>query len=396
MNQAEPAVELPRTVPDLLAAARALAGLDDFGDLHFMKGLSVLIDGFGSEARLSAIGDQLAYGGVLNMLVNKLRYVRDVKAHPQILDEAITRPIIILGLPRTGTTKLQRILSADPQAQGMLYWKMMNPAPLPSEQPGNPQGRIEAAQAAVAMLTEQFPGFIARHPTEALQPDEEVLLMQGSFEHEVTWLFARSPSFYDYALSCDPRPKYRYLRSQMQYLQWQDGGARGRHWVLKSPCHTGFVDTLLETFPDAVLVHCHRDVNGLLPSIAGLVEEMRRIHSDHVDRKVLGEEMLDYFGRGMDRYLQKREKLEPDRILHVRYQDVIDDALGVVRRIYARAGLALTGETAKRIADWEAQRPAHYLGTYRYAAADYGYGPDTINRRFAEYNRRFSAYITPA
>lgn len=396
MNQAAPAAELPRTVPDLMAAAAALAGLDDFGDLHFMKGLSVLIDGFGNEARLSAIGEQLAYGGVLNMLVNKLRYVRDTKAHPEILDEPIARPIIILGLPRTGTTKLQRILSADPQAQGMLYWKMMNPAPLPDEQPGHPQGRIEAAQAAVAMLGEQFPGFIARHPTEALQPDEEVLLMQGSFEHEVTWLFARSPSFYDYALSCDPRPKYRYLRSQMQYLQWQDGGARGRHWVLKSPCHTGFVDTLLETFPDAVLVHCHRDVNGLLPSIAGLVEEMRRIHSDHVDRKVLGEEMLDYFGRSMDRYLERTRTLDPQRILHVRYDEVLDDALGMVQRIYGRAGLVLSEQTAALIRDWEVQRPPHYLGAYTYSAAEYGYGPDTIDRRFAEYNRRYGDFITPA
>ena len=113
MNQAAPAAELPRTVPDLMAAAAALAGLDDFGDLHFMKGLSVLIDGFGNEARLSAIGEQLAYGGVLNMLVNKLRYVRDTKAHPEILDEPIARPIIILGLPRTGTTLVERLLTRN-------------------------------------------------------------------------------------------------------------------------------------------------------------------------------------------------------------------------------------------------------------------------------------------
>lgn len=392
MNQAP--AELPTTVPDLLAAARATAGLQDFGDPHFMQGLTILIDGFRNEARLNALGEQLAYGGALNMLINKLRCVRDVKAHPEILDEKITRPIVILGLPRTGTTKLQRILSADPQAQGMLYWKMMNPAPFPDEQPGQPQGRVEAAQAAVAMLSENFPGFIARHPTEALQPDEEVLLMQGSFEHTVSWLFARSTRFYDYAMSCDPRPQYRFLHSQMQYLQWQDGGARGRHWVLKSPCHTGFIDTLLETFPDAVLVHCHRDVNQLLPSIAGLVEAMRRIHSDHVDRQVLGAEMLDYFGRGMDRYLDKRGQLAPDRILHVRYEDVLDDALGVVRRIYDRAGLVLTAEAAKRITEWEEQRPPHYLGSYSYSAADYGYGADTINRRFAEYGERFRDYIT--
>ncbi len=387
------AAVLPKTVPELLAAARAMAGLDDYGDPQFMSGLGVLIKGFREEAELSAIGEQMAYGGVLNMLVNRLRYVRDVKAHPEILDEQIVKPIIVLGLPRTGTTKLQRILSADPQAQGMLYWKMMNPAPFDDEEPGNPKGRIEAAQAVVAMLTEQFPGFIARHPTEALQPDEEVLLMQGSFQCVVTWLFARTTSFYDHVMNGDPRPLYQYLRGQMQYLQWQDGGARGRGWVLKSPCHTGLIDNLLETFPDAVLVHCHRDVNQLLPSIAGLVEEMRRIHSDHVDRKVLGEEMLDYFGRSMDRYLELRDRLPPDRILDVRFDEVTDQALDVVRRIYARAGRVLTPEAARLIEAWEEERPAHYLGTYRYSAEDYGYAPGVIDQRFAAYGERFHPYI---
>lgn len=393
MTEAVAAPEIPRTVPDLLAAARAMAGLEDFGDPHFMKGLSVLVEGFRNEAGLSATGEQMAFGGLLNMLVNKLRYVRDVKRHPEILEEKIARPIIILGLPRTGTTKLLRILGTDPQAQAMTYWRMMNPAPFPDEVPGDPRGRIEAAQAAVAMLTERFPGFIARHPTEALQPDEEVLLMQGSFEHVVTWLFARMPSFYDHAMNGDPRPQYRFLHGQMQYLQWQDGGARGRSWVLKSPCHTGFVDVLLETFPDAVLVHCHRDVNGLLPSIAGLVEQMRRIHSDHVDRRLLGEDMLTYFGRLMDRYLELREKLHPDRIIDVRYDEVLHDAVGVVRRVYERIGRTLTQEDARRIAAWEAERPPHYLGHYTYAAADYGYGPDTIDRRFAAYNARFADFI---
>ncbi|WP_022978223.1 sulfotransferase family protein [Nevskia ramosa] len=394
MTETIEAAVLPKTVPELLAAARAMAGLEDFGDLSFMKALEVLIAGFREEAQFSAMGEQLAYGGVINMLVNRLRYVRDVKAHPEILDEKIVKPIVVLGLPRTGTTKLQRILSADPQAQGMMYWKMMNPAPFPDEEPGNPKGRIEAAQAAVAMLTELYPAFVARHPTEALQPDEEVLLMQGSFDCVVTWLFARSTSFYDHVMNEDRRPVYQYLFSQMQYLQWQEGGARGRGWVLKSPCHTGLIDILLETFPDAVLVHCHRDVNKLLPSIAGLVEEMRRIHSDHVDRKVLGDEMLDYFGRSMDRYLELRDQLPSDRILDVRYEEVVDNALDVVRRIYERAGRTFTPETAQLIGAWEEQRPPHYLGHYSYSAADYGYASDTIDRRFAAYGERFRRYIT--
>src|SRR5690606_17726786 len=185
----------PRTVDGLLAAAQSVAGLDDFGDRYFLKGLNVLVNGLEKEALLNEMGVQINFGGIINLLVNRLRYVRDVKQHPEILEEKIVQPIVILGLPRTGTTKLQRILSADPQVQSMLYWRTINPAPFPGEQPGNPAARIETALAVEKMLAEQFPGWMARHPTEALEPDEELHLMQGSFEGLVSWLFARMPSY---------------------------------------------------------------------------------------------------------------------------------------------------------------------------------------------------------
>ena len=269
---------------------------------------------------------------------------------------------------------------------------MMNPAPFPGEEPGNPAGRIAAAREAVKMLTEQFPGFVARHPTEAEVPDEEVLLMQGSFQCVVTWLFARMPSFYDFAMSTDQRPLYDFLRGQMQYMQWQQGGARGRSWVLKSPCHTGVIDTLLEVFPDAVLVHCHRDVQVCMPSMSGLTEEMRRVHSDEVDRSVIGPEMLDDFGRMMDRYLKIRDTLPADRILDVHYRDIVDDVGGVVRRVYEKAGREADPATIGAAEQFVEGRQQHYLGQYSYSAADYGLSADSIGQRFAEYRRRFADF----
>lgn len=396
MNQivepAAAAAAVPGTVPEIMAAARQMAGLEDFGDTRFIGALSRLVEGFRNEAQLSPLGEQLAYGGLVNMLVNRLRYVRDVKVHPEILREKIDRPIVILGLPRTGTTKLQRVLSTSAQALPMLYWRMMNPAPFPDEEPGKPVGRIQAARDAVGMLTEHFPGFVARHPTEAEVPDEEVLLMQGSFQCVVTWLFARMPSFYDFSMSTDPHPLYDYLHGQLQYMQWQQGGAQGRSWVMKSPCHTGFVDTLLKVFPDAVLVHCHRDVQKVLPSMAGLTEEMRRVHSDRVDRLVIGREMLDYFGGMMDRYLTIRDTLPPGRILDVRYEDITGDLAQVIARIYTQAGRALDAETMRSAAQFEEARPQHYLGTYTYALADYGLTAEMIRERFAAYQKRFAEF----
>ena len=392
MTQTPAASDIPKTLQGVMEAARSLAGLDDFGETHFVDALSRLLHGFAHEARLSPLGEQLAYGGVVNMLVNRLRYVRDVKVHPEILRERIERPIVILGLPRTGTTKLQRILSTSPQALPMMYWRMMNPAPFPDEEPGKPIARIQAARDAVQMITEKFPDFVARHPTEAEVPDEEVLLMQGSFQCVVTWLFARMPSFYDFSMSTDPVPMYRFLHGQQQYMQWQQGGAQGRSWVMKSPCHTGVLDSLLKVFPDAVLVHCHRKVEEVIPSMSGLTDAMRGIYSDRVDRKIIGPEMLDYFGTMMDRYLQVRETLPADRVLDVHYKEIVHKANDVIARIYERAGRTLDAETLREVAQFEEARPQHYLGAYSYTASDYGLDQDMARTRFEAYRRRFTQF----
>ena len=235
MSVSTEAVKMPTTVDGLLNAAAQEAGLSDFGDTYFLTGLTRFVE--------AAMGEQMVYGGIIKLLVNRLRYVQDLKDHPEILDEKIVKPIVILGLPRTGTTKLQRVLSAGPQVQRMDYWRITNPAPFPGEELGNPAGRIEAAKAVENMLATQFPGWMARHPTEALEPDEELHLMHGSFECMISWLFARVPSYYEHISHCDQVPMYQHLYNQMQYLQWQDGGARERPWIMKSPVHTRALDS---------------------------------------------------------------------------------------------------------------------------------------------------------
>ncbi|WP_293371873.1 sulfotransferase [Nevskia sp.] len=379
----------PKTVDGLLAAAAATAGLDDFGDRHFITGLTRFIDDLPAHGRLNAMGEALIYGGTINILVNRLRYVRDVGLHPEILAEKIVKPIIVLGLPRTGTSKLQRVLSADPGVQRLDYWRLINPAPFPDEEPGNPKGRIDAALAVEQMFATQYPGWMARHPTEALEPDEELHLMHGSFECMISWLFARAPNYYDYISHCDQLPMYQHLHRQMQYLQWQDGGARGRPWIMKSPVHINALPELLATFPDAVLVHCHRDLQKVLPSFASLIEEARKIASNHVDPKVVGAEMFDYWATALDRYLIAREALAEDRIMDVPFEDVVGDIVEVIGRIYARAGRTLTPEAVAAFRDYDRTRPEHHWGTYSYSAASYGYTPELIDRRFAAYRERF-------
>ena len=373
----------------MAAATEATGGLKDFGDPSFRKGLAVLVKAYAEEARLNALGEQMVYGGINRLLSNRLRYVRDIGLHPEILAERIEKPIVILGLPRTGTSKLHRAMSADPGVQRLDLWKQMNPAPFPGEVPGQPTARVEAALGVEQLLTNLFPGFMARHPLEANEPDEELHLMEGSFDCMLSWVFSRVPSFRDHVDVCDPRPTYRWLHAMLQYLQWQDGGGRGRPWIMKSPVHIGALSLLLETFPDATIVHCHRDPRKIIPSFASLITEARRISSDVVDPVEVGRDMFDYWALQLDRYLPVRAQLAADRILDVQFDEIRQDVMDVIARIYRKAGHPLTAEAMAACKAYDERRPEHHFGTYEYRPEDHGLDLDEIDRRFATYRHQF-------
>lgn len=381
--------ELPTDLDGLLAVARQQAGLSEFGDTEFLKGLSILLDALPREANLNATGKQMVYGGIIRLLTNRLRYAEDVRKHPEILDEKIVKPIIITGLPRTGTSKLQRVMSADPQVQRLDFWKELFPAPFPDEEPGNPQGRIDAALQMETALSENFPGWMARHPMEAQEPDEELHMMEMAFDSIISWLFARTPSFYDYVASSDQRGSYKVTHQMLQYLQWQDGNTQGRPWIMKTPVHLGSMPMLLETFPDAIIVHCHRDPRDVIPSFASLIEEGRKIGSDTVDPVEIGRDVFAYWADQMDRNLQARESLPADRILDIDYLDIVKDVNSVIEKVYAKADRTLTAESLAAFNNYEGRRPKGYWGTYEYTPEQFGLSLDDIDARFATYRQQF-------
>lgn len=386
-NVAPPA--FPHDAEGLLAAARSETGLDDFGDMHFLKGLRALTEALEKEARLNAVGEQMVYGGCIRLLCNRLRYQADIKKHPEILKQKVRAPIIILGLPRTGTSKLQRVMSADPGVQRLEFWRTLFPAPFPGEVPGNPQPRIDAALEFEQTLASAFPGWMARHPMEALEPDEELHLMDMSFECMISWLFSRVPSYFDYFSAADPRPTYDILYRMLQYLQWQEGGNESHPWILKSPVHLGDLPTLMDTFPDAVLVQCHREPRAIIPSFASLIEEGRKMGSDSVDPLEIGQDMFNYWADQMDRCLEVRKSLPEGRILDIQFEDTVNDVVSVIKRIYHSAGREVTPEAIAAFKDYENRRPDKYWGSYSYNAEDYGLNLEEIDRRFAKYRHQF-------
>ncbi len=379
----------PLFAEDLLEAATMETGLEDYGDRSFVEGLTVFADALRTEAGLHRIGHMITAGDIVRMLINRLRYQRDIGRHPEILDERVVAPIVVTGLPRTGTSKLQRMMAADPGAQRLDIWRLLNPAPFPGEQPGAPQPRINYALGVEHQLTSQFPDFMARHPTEACEPDEELLLMEMTFQSVVSSLRTRVPSFRKFVNARSPEPMYAFVKEMLQYLQWQDGGGRGRPWILKSPAHLGNIPLLLKTFPDATIVHCHRDPRVIIPSFASLLEAGRRMGSDNVDPHQVGTDTLEYWAAQMRCNVADRDTVDPARIIDVSYERIRDDATSVIAEVYSRAGREITPEAAAAFGEYEQRRPEGYFGNHNYTAEQFGLTDERIDAEFVEYLQRF-------
>ena len=375
----------------VLAAASQATGLDDYGDPGFVEGLSVYLESLRTESRLSAQGAAMHYQDIVRILSNRLGFQRDLKQHPEILDEPIIKPIIILGLPRTGSSKLQRMLASDPGAQRLDMWRLQFPAPFPGSKGVSPDPRIAMSEQIEAALISQFPEVMARHPMESHEVDEELWLLEMSFESLMTSIKTYAPKHRAWVEGHSQRNAYAYMRSLLQYLQWQDGGGiRGnRLWILKCVTHIGELPTVLETFPDATIVCTHRDPRKVITSFASLMDLVWKMYSDHVDSHELGNDFNQFWAKQTEKYIDACHTVEAGRILDVYFDDIQDRPDAVIADIYAHAGRELTLEARQAIAGYVARRPKNHFGAYQYKMEDYGLSNAKIEKAFANYMEKY-------
>jgi len=375
---------LPLERDALMSAAVATTGLDDWGDdTGFIDSLDVLLGDMRNTADLNEIGVASQVQDVMRLLVNRLGFTRDVREHPEILDEEVVPPIVILGLPRTGTSKLQRTIASDPGIQRLEVWRLLNPAPMP----GDPQTRIAIGEQFEAMLR-QVPAFMAAHPMEAHEPDEDLWLMEMTFDAPVPSHRLHLPNHRQW-IADRQDTAYAYMRTALQYLQWQDGGGRDRPWVLKSPMHIGQVAILYDLFPDATFVQCHRDVYTVLGSYCSLIEVARAMNCDQVDLTSLGPDFAQFWGAYTARNLAARAAIPGLNIYDVAFEQIRDDIDGVVAEIYRRAGRTVTPEAQAAFDVYNARRPSGHFGAHEYDPSRWGVTPGLVHECFDAYHAAF-------
>ena len=396
-------------VDALLAAAAAETGLSDFGEDisaagdRFREGLGHYLEDINAEIAAAPHGLEPQRMFVHKALVNRLRLHEDLRRHPEIADEPVDDPIYLIGLPRTGTTKLFRMLSVDPGVQRLAWWQALNPAPLPGAGPGvgtgEPDPRIAVAHEYESAMSQHFPEFWAMHAMATEGAEEDLILQEYSFQ--TPFLAVRSgahPTYLPWLQATDPehRAAYRYSRLLLQYLQWQDpanrSGARGRPWVLKNVAVFGNLPTLLETHPRAVLIQCHRDPRVAVASMLKLFELVRAAFTLRTDFDLVehGQAFLRFFAGQAQRNVEQRTALGPDvPIIDVHYQDIRRDPFAVMRRIHELRGTEFTPDALDAAKRWDAENPQHRFGRVEYSLDRYGLTADGVADAFRPYIDHF-------
>lgn len=372
------------TLKPLLEAAlrESGTGAKEFRDTAFLPNLEKALE-IPTRLALSVRGLMGVQANFQRFLVNRLRWERDVAMHPEILAEDVSDPIVVLGLPRSGTTKLQRFLSADPNVQVTHAYRLFNPAPFPGEKWGDPTPRIAWAKAMMTSVTNTGETYQKMHEFDAMEADETSFIPLANFDYVMQFITTPDRVYLDWARSKSRVPPLTYLKHMLQYMQWQDGGKRGRPWLIKNPGHTGEVAEMLEVFPNATFVISQRDLSTTMASSMRMMGEILKNSFDEYDRKQMGDETVEYWSYELHRYLRQKQELGSRlRLVETPYNRCVNDALSVAREVYELHGFPWTKEGEAAMRRWDIDNPRHKLGSYGYALEDYGWTTERVEHAF--------------
>jgi hypothetical protein len=375
---------VPLAADDLLAAARANTGLDDFGDPWFRQGLGVLLRALEDEARLTLLGRLLARAEIQRILQNRLAVEATLRAEPAIERQAVDAPIVITGLGRTGTTLLHDLLAQDPANRVPMQWELMYSVPPPEAATYERDPRIARVRREITVMDEADPAFPHMHELAADLPTECIYVFAHQFASDMFVGEFHVPSYAVWTGTTDLLPAYRYHRRFLQLLQWRHPG----RWVLKAPSHLGRLQELFAVYPDARVVITHRDPLRVIGSLASLMATLQRMRSDHVDYDAMAQGMAFGFHYLVEKVMTQRDagSVPNERVVDVRYVDLVRDPVGTVRRLYEGWGLPFDEPLAARIRQRLAGQQHGQRGAHRYSFADTGLD-------LAEQRAKFSAYL---
>ncbi|WP_020519699.1 sulfotransferase family protein [Catelliglobosispora koreensis] len=368
------------SIDKLHASAVKITGLDDFGDQSYLEGLNVLVESYAAEASLTELGEKVQRAFLRGALVARALSEQAWKDNPGFSEVRIERPIFVLGLPRTGTTALHRLLTADPAHQGLELWLTDFPQPRPPRATWEDNPIFAMIQGQYQQHHLHNPEFMGLHYMDAAQVEECWQLLRQSVMSVSYECLAHIPSYSQWLRQQDWTPAYARHKRNLQLIGMPDAE---RRWVLKNPSHMFALNAILAVYPDALIVQTHRDPRTAIASVCSLNATASAGWSTVYEGAAVGRAQLDLWDRGLNQFNADRALHNPAQFVDVQYEDFVRDPLAAVESVYAGLGVPLSPEarSAMEALHTESQtggrKPAH-----KYALSDFGLTEAAVLERF--------------
>jgi hypothetical protein len=393
-----PEAEQIRDMMDALAAdcaldadalhARAIAdtGLDDFGPDDYRERLDVYLAALHDIDSMHGPGIVNFFGQLSQWLKNRLLLTDLVTRHPEIHDIELLPPVVIAGLPRTGTTHLHNLLAAAPAFRTLPYWESFEPFPLPAEVGVEPDPRAARMDVAVTVMNIVMPHFALMHEMTTEHVHEEIQLLANDVSSMFMETLAHVPRWREYYLAHDQTSTYDYLATQLKALQFLRGG---RRWLLKSPQHLEQLPVLERVFPGVAVVCTHRDPVPVALSMVAMLTYSARMHRSPVPVEQIAAEWIDRLELMLAALARDRDVIAPERSIDVTFDDFMADELGVAEQVFGLVGEPVTDDARTAMADYLAGHQRGRLGRVVTSCEMFGLNEGDLHARFAPYVSRF-------
>lgn len=359
---------VPLDADSLLGHAQKRTGLHDMGDELWREPFGVYLKALKKEAQLTLMGRLMARSDIVLWLSARLQVVELLKTHPEIRDEKVVAPMVIVGLPRSGTSILFELLWQDEDVGVPLMWEAMQPCPPPETASYSTDPRIEQVDKLVTQWSRVAPEFASMHEMRGDIPAECGLLMAGTFISDHNASLHQTPSYSQWCAQADFLPVYEYHKQMLQILQWKNPRKR---WLLKAPEHQVHLDTLLQVYPDARIVQTHRDPIKCMASTTSLMGTLYSMRSDQPFNAQMFENIImgEATAGRLEHVMAQRESgvVPPQNIADSRYQDLMDNPMGCIESIYSHFGMTLSERSRHAMEAYLAAKPKGKFGAHGYA-----------------------------
>jgi hypothetical protein len=389
------AADCPLDSDALHARAIADTGLGDFGPDDYRERLDVFLAALHDIDGMHRPGIVNFFGQLSQWLKNRLLLTDLLTRHPEIHDIELLPPVVIAGLPRTGTTHLHNLLGAA-SSEGRLsshgtfrtlpYWESFEPFPLPAEVGVEPDPRAARMDVAVTVMNTLMPHFALMHEMTTEHVHEEIQLLANDVSTMFMETLAHVPRWRDYYLAHDQTSTYEYLATQLKALQFLRGGTR---WLLKSPQHLEQLPVLDRVFPGAAVVCTHRDPVPVALSMVAMLTYSARMHRSPVPVEEIAAAWIDRLELMLAALTRDRGAVAPERSIDVRFDDFMADEFGVAEQVYGLIGEPMTEDARTAMANYLAGHQRGRLGRVVTSCEMFGLNEDELHARFAPYVSRF-------